>query len=101
VRKNGKVVYYVQSFADLTKVIIPHFNKYPLLTQKRADYILFTNIIDLLNSKEQATMKGLQNILNIRASMNKGLSNDLKINFPDTKPVARPVVEFKDIPHPN
>lgn len=38
-RNNGKVVYYVQSFSDLTQVIIPHFNKYPLLTQKKADFI--------------------------------------------------------------
>jgi hypothetical protein len=33
-RKTGKVVYYVQSFADLTSVIIPHFNKYPLLKEE-------------------------------------------------------------------
>lgn len=60
-RKNGKVVFYVQSFANLTEVIIPHFNKYPLLTNKRADFIIFTNIIKLLKDKEQATMVGLQN----------------------------------------
>lgn len=33
-RKNGKVSYYVQSFANLTEVIIPHFNKYPLTKKK-------------------------------------------------------------------
>jgi hypothetical protein len=29
VRKNGKAVFYVQSFKDLTNVIIPHFINYP------------------------------------------------------------------------
>lgn len=100
-RKNGKVVYYVQSFSNLTEVIIPHFNKYPLLTKKRADFILFTYIIKLLNDKEQATMAGLQKIINIRASMNNGLSSDLKIVFPDTNPIARPIINFEGIPHPN
>lgn len=35
-RKNGNVVYYLQSFANLTEIIIPHFNKYPLLTKKES-----------------------------------------------------------------
>lgn len=39
-RKNGNVLYCVQSFANLTDVIIPHFNKYPLLTKKRADFFV-------------------------------------------------------------
>jgi hypothetical protein len=34
IRKNGKAVYYVQSFKDLIDVIIPHFINYPLLTNK-------------------------------------------------------------------
>jgi hypothetical protein len=41
VRKSGQVIYLVQSFKDLTSVIIPHFTKYPLLTQKKADFLLF------------------------------------------------------------
>lgn len=100
-RKNGKVVYYVQSFTDLTTVIIPHFNKYPLLTQKRADFILFTDIVNILNSKEQSTLKGLQKIIDIRASMNKGLSDKLIMLFPNLNPITRPNIGFDNIPHPN
>jgi hypothetical protein len=100
-RKNGKVVYYVQSFADLSKIIIPHFNKYPLLTEKKADFILFKNIIELLNYKEQSTKEGLQKIINIRASMNRGLSDSLRANFPDTNPTPRPIINYEGIPHPN
>lgn len=43
----------------------------------------------------------LQNIINIRASMNTGLSEVLKSAFPNTSPVARPLVNFLGIPHPN
>ena len=36
-----KVVYFqVRNLEALTNVIIPHFNTYPLLTNKRKDFIL-------------------------------------------------------------
>ena len=38
--KQGKdsIQYQVFSQQDLTNIIIPHFDKYPLITQKRADF---------------------------------------------------------------
>lgn len=33
-------IYSVQSLKDIYNVIIPHFSKYPILTQKRADFEL-------------------------------------------------------------
>ena len=37
--KNKNVVHYqVRSINELTKIIIPHFEKYPLLTQKQNDF---------------------------------------------------------------
>jgi hypothetical protein len=59
---------------DLTKVIIPHFEKYPLITQKRADFELFKMIVELINQKEHITVEGLNKIMSIKASLNKGLS---------------------------
>ena len=35
----NSVVYSVQSLRDIINVIIPHFDKYPLITQKKADYL--------------------------------------------------------------
>ena len=48
--RNGKStgIYSVQSIKDLLDVIIPHFNKYPLITQKQADFILFSSIVHLI-----------------------------------------------------
>lgn len=45
--------------------------------------------------------EGLQDIVNLRASINLGLSEDLKLAFPNTISVSRPVLEKKDrlIPH--
>jgi len=33
-------VYRLTKIKDLLSIIIPHFNKYPLLTQKYSDYVL-------------------------------------------------------------
>lgn len=73
-KRSSQPIYSVKSVKDLTSVIIPHFDKYPLLTQKRADLKLFKSIIDIINRKEHLTMEGLRKIVAIRASMNKGLS---------------------------
>jgi len=85
--------YYVSSIGELTTVIIPHFIKYPLITQKLADFLLFKTVIDIVNSKEHLTIKGLQKIVSLKASINLGLSNELKAAFPDVVPAIRPLSE--------
>ena len=102
IKETEEAVYFtVAAAGDLTNKIIPFLSKFPLITQKQADFLLFSQIIDLINKKEHLTMEGLQKVINIKASMNKGISEDLKEAFPNTKPVARPLVEFKGIPDPN
>ena len=44
--------------------------------------------------------EGLQEIVNIRASLNLGLSDVLKAAFPYTIPVLRPIVTNQEIPDP-
>jgi hypothetical protein len=73
--------------------IVPHFDKYSLITQKLADYLLFKEAVMMLERKIHTTNKGLQAIVNIRANINKGLTPALKIAFPNTIPIMRPLVE--------
>jgi hypothetical protein len=35
------VRYIIRKLEDITAVVIPHFDKYPLLSHKRADFLLF------------------------------------------------------------
>jgi hypothetical protein len=95
------VVYSVQSYRDIINVIIPHFDKYPLITQKKADYLLFKQGIELLNLKAKSSIEGIRKILSLKASMNSGLSETLKIQFPTILPEPRPLVCFQGIPDPN
>jgi LAGLIDADG endonuclease len=80
--------------------ILPYFDKYPLITQKKADYFLFKEVIIMMLQKEHLELKGLQKIVNIRASLNLGLSEVLKAAFPNTIPFPRPNVKTQEIPHP-
>lgn len=85
-------IYTVPSVKDLVTVIIPHFNKYTLLTKKKADFELFKLALEILVKKEHLCKEGLKNIIKIRASINKGLSEALKKEYPNITPVARPLV---------
>jgi hypothetical protein len=71
------IQYRVSSIKELA-VIIAHFDEYPLITQKRADFELFKLIVDIISRKEHLTTEGLRKIVNLRASINNGLSPELK-----------------------
>ena len=104
IRKQGDkaVSYMLTSIADI-EVIINHFDKYPLLSQKLKDYVLFKQAFCLIKNKEHLTDEGVRKIVNIRASMKPlpkvpssiskgqggGVPDSLKIAFPSITPVTR------------
>lgn len=79
------------------KVIIPHFDQYPLITKKLGDYILFRAVVEFMKNKEHLTMEGLHKIASLKASLNLGLSDKLKRAFPVLDTVARPLVEIPKV----
>lgn len=74
---------------------------YSLLIQKRSDFILFKWAVELIQNAEHLSLAGIQKIVGIKASLNKGLSDELKKAFPNFKQVDRPSTEFLQIPDPN
>jgi hypothetical protein len=98
--KSTSINFKVRSLKQITGVIIPHFDKYPLITQKRADYLLFREVVMMKVRKEHLTEQGLLKIVAIRASMNKGLSDQLSEAFPHITPILRPLISSQVIPHP-
>ena len=86
------VQYNVTKIADIIHEVIPHFEKYPLLTQKYSDFKLFKSIAELVYNKEHLTDEGLNKVLSLKASLNKGLSLNLKQSFPLIEAVERPRV---------
>jgi hypothetical protein len=74
------------SIQEINKVIIPHFDKYQLLTQKGADFLLFKMIMGLINEGAHLTTEGLAKIISYQGAMNKGISQNLRISFPPSLP---------------
>ena len=81
--------------------IIDHFDKFPLITQKRADYKLLKQTLNLMERGEHLARAGLHKIVAIKASMNLGLSDRLKAAFPSVVSVERPLVKFQFLQDPS
>lgn len=71
------------------------------MTQKQADFQLLRTAVKLIKNKEYLTTGGLNNILSIRAAMNKGLSKELEDSFPLVRSKDRPLIVTTEIPDPN
>jgi hypothetical protein len=94
-------IFYKITTAGGRAIIITNFEKYPLQTQKYADFLLFKSIIEIMNRKEHLTNEGFQIILNLKASLNRGLSHNLNKTFPNTIPVQRPLILNQEIKYSN
>ena len=72
-----------------------------MISNKRADYILFKEIVLVRHDKGHLAESGLQKkIVNKRATLNFGLSDTLKEEFSLINPVPRPTIPEPVIPHP-
>lgn len=66
------LVFKVTKFEDLTDKIIPFFTKYPVLGVKALDFVDFCRVAELMKQKKHLTKEGLDQIRQIKESMNKG-----------------------------
>jgi hypothetical protein len=82
----------VRKLQDIIQ-LIEFFDKYPLISRKKGDYLLFKEIVSIIQLKEHLTTEGFQRIVNIKATLDFGLSKELQLMFPETIPVARPLSE--------
>lgn len=78
--------------------IINFFNNYPLITQKLADYLLFKKAYELILNKQHLTIEGLKTLVAIKALVNKGLPEQLKLAFPKLERLNQRCLVIKEIP---
>lgn len=72
-----------------------------MITKKNIDYILFKEALELIKTKKHLTNEAFSKIVSIRASMNKGLPESLKVAFPDVIPHTIPLDVSSKIIRPN
>ena len=90
IHDSGKnlIQYRIQTSDELA-ILIQHLENYPLITQKKADYELFKKAYELVIKKEHLNKEGILKIVSFKASMNLGLSEQLKDAFPEVIPATR------------
>lgn len=80
----------IMGYKNAIEYIIPHFDKYPLITRKYADYVQWKSIIIIQNSRQHFTEDGFLQCLALKAGLNKGLNDKQKNMYPSIVPVIRP-----------
>jgi hypothetical protein len=68
--KRNEVQFVVNSFPQLEKVIINHFDRYPLKSGKLNSYQIFKEIIEMMKNKLHLKKEGLSKIIKICNLMN-------------------------------
>nr|YP_010893094.1 hypothetical protein Q6C72_mgp01 [Paraisaria heteropoda]WJR82532.1 hypothetical protein [Paraisaria heteropoda] len=96
------IQFRVDSLKDL-QILLNHFENFPLVTAKLADYILFKKAFDIILLKEHLSQEGLLKLVGIKASLNLGLNQNIKKAFSNWEElqVNRPNYTFKSIPDSN
>lgn len=90
IRKDRKIcVYRVTKLEDLYNIVLVHFIKYPLLTSKHSDFILWSKVVNKMLLKEHLNKKGFLSILKIYASINRGVSKQVSHLYPNIIPYGK------------
>ena len=86
---NG-VQFYINSIKD-RKILVEFLNENPLISQKRVDFTIYRDIVQLMENREHLTLAGLQKIVALKANLNtEFLPEALKVAFPDLSVEKRP-----------
>ena len=69
-KRDGLMRYEVRNLSNLCDIVIPHFEKYPLLTQKEEDFQRFRKICLMMRSNQHRNKQGLKTIIDLACNMN-------------------------------
>ena len=97
IRKDEPVAEYIVKSLKELEVIIEHFSKYPLMTVKLSNFLLFKQCVDIIKKKEHLTETGLLKILGLKTNLSNGLSDNLRAAFPNINPIFSEEYKIKEI----
>lgn len=83
-------IYRVTVLKELINVISSHFCNYPLLTKNSVTFKLWKSALNLFEKKAHLTDKGFLKILSIYSTIGRGISENIKRQFPNLKPTKLP-----------
>ena len=71
-RSDKTVKYETRSLTDLIIKIIPHFERYPLLSAKQRSFIGFRDICYAMQRSEHLSQERIANLITLASSLNQG-----------------------------
>lgn len=71
-RSDKTLKYEVRSVRDLVEKVIPHFEKYPLLSSKRRDFERFALVCKKMSRGEHLIERGFREIIELVFTINTG-----------------------------
>ncbi len=69
-RSDNTLKFEVRKIDDLVKNVLPHFQKYPLLSSKQDDVKKFDLVCRLVSAKQHLQLEGFKKIVEVAVSMN-------------------------------
>lgn len=83
-RKDGVHYYVVSNPRSIMERVIPFFERFPFLSQrKKQNFMIFKNITQLIDEKKHLTREGLQEIIELREKLNEGKGRTRKYALQD------------------
>jgi hypothetical protein len=80
-RKSGTLKFVITNINDITTKLIPHFEKYPLMTSKYLNYLDFKSAAFILAEKKDYTIDGIEKLRKLKMTMNNNRSFKDKFNY--------------------
>jgi hypothetical protein len=71
-RSDRTLKYEVRSVNDLFTKVVPHFERYPLLSKKRIDFEMFSQIVRLMHDREHLKTEGFKKVVQASERLNTG-----------------------------
>ena len=69
-RSDKTLKFEVRNIGDLVATVLPHFQRFPLMSSKQADFERFTRICELVRMGRHLELKGLEQIVRFAMEMN-------------------------------
>jgi len=83
-RNDGVVYYEVTNISSLHEKVLPFFNRFGFRSaNKKRNFSIFSQIVELMYSKQHLTSEGLRKILELREKLNEGKGRKRKYSLAD------------------
>ncbi|HLE29913.1 MAG TPA: LAGLIDADG family homing endonuclease [Anaerolineales bacterium] len=78
IKRHDAVMLIIRDHDELMSYVIPFFDRYLLHSQKRRNYEIWKQVVQMMDRGEHLTGEGLQKILELKSQMNRYQGQDVE-----------------------